>query len=154
MDYWHSWMLSQEFQVSEHQKGNAMGDFWGIASSAADIRASFDATKDTIRFDPAAAPMVVGRGGRMYCQASANYELPNGQWNELELLNVNGQSIHLVNGHVVLAVNNSRYLVNGQPQPLTHGKIQLQSEAAEVFYKGILIRPLKAMPAQYAKYFK
>ena len=154
VDYWHSWMLSQEFQVSEHEKGNAMGDFWGIANSAGNIRATFNATKDTIRFNPAAAPMVVGRGGRLFCQAAANYERPNGQWNELELISVNGQSVHLVNGHVVLAVNNSRYLANGQPQPLTHGKIQLQSEAAEVFYKSILLKPLKAMPAQYARYFK
>jgi hypothetical protein len=154
VDYWHSWMLSQEFQVSEHEKGNAMGDFWGIASSAGDIRAAFNSTKDTIKFNPMAAPMVVGRGGRMFCQAAANYELPNGQWNELELINVNGQSVHLVNGHVVMVVNNSRFIANGQPQPLTHGKIQLQSEAAEVFYKGILIKPLKAMPAEYARYFK
>jgi hypothetical protein len=154
VDYWHSWMLSQEFQVSEHEKGNAMGDFWGIASSAGDIRAAANATNDTVRFDPAAPQMVVGRGGRMFCQAAANYELPNGQWNELELINVNGQSVHLVNGHVVLAVDNSRFIANGQPQPLTNGKIQLQSEAAEVFYKGIFIKPLKTMPAQYTKYFK
>ena len=56
--------------------------------------------------------------------------------------------------YVVLAAANSGYLVDGQRQPLTSGKIQLQSEAAEVFYKGIMIKPLAAMPAQYAKYFK
>ncbi|PJJ60028.1 3-keto-disaccharide hydrolase [Hymenobacter chitinivorans] len=154
VDYWHSWMLSQEFQVSEHQKGNAMGDFWCIANSAADIRASFDATKDTLKFNPAAAPVTMGKGGKGFCQAAANYELPNGQWNELELINVNGKSIHLVNGHVVLAVDNSSFVVNGQRQPLTHGKIQLQSEAAEVYYKSIMIKPLDAMPKQYAQYFK
>ena len=52
-----------------------------------------------------------------------------------------------------MAVNNSGFVKDGQRQPLTHGKIQLQSEAAEVFYKGIMIKPLAAMPAQYAKYF-
>jgi len=51
-------------------------------------------------------------------------------------------------------VDNSRYVANGQPQPLTHGKIQLQSEAAEVFYKGILIKPIDSMPTEYAQYFK
>jgi hypothetical protein len=50
-------------------------------------------------------------------------------------------------------VGNSAYVVNGQRKPLTTGKIQLQSEAAEVFYKGIMIRPLATMPAQYAQYF-
>jgi hypothetical protein len=154
VDYWRSWMLSQEFQVSEYQKGNAMGDFWCIANSTADITAAYNPTKDTLRYNPSATPVTMGRGGPGFCQAAANYEVPTGQWNELELINVNGQSVHIVNGHVVLAVNNSSALMNGQRQPLTYGKIQLQSEAAEVFYKDILIKPLDAMPAQYAKYFK
>lgn len=154
VDYWRSWMLSQEFQVSEYQKGNAMGDFWCIANSTADIRAAYNKTNDTLRYNPAAAPVTMGQGGRNFCQAAANYEVPNGQWNELELINVDGQSVHIVNGYVVLALRNSAALVNGQRQPLTHGKIQLQSEAAEVFYKDILIKPLDAMPIQYAQYFK
>ena len=154
VDYWHSWMLGQEFQVSEHQKGNAMGDYWCIANSSADVHAAYNVTKDTLKYNQAAALVKMGHGGPGFCQAAANYELPNGQWNELELINVDGKSVHIVNGHVVLTVNNSGYVVNGQHQPLTHGKIQLQSEAAEVFYKSILIKPIDAMPAQYAVYFK
>lgn len=154
VDYWRSWMLAQEFQVSEHQKGNAMGDFWCIANSAADIKAAYVPTQDTLRFSPAAPAVSMGSAGRSFCQAAANYERPNGEWNELELISVNGQSVHIVNGHVVMALNNSSYMAGGQRQPLTHGKIQLQSEAAEVFYKGIMIKPLAAMPAQYAPYFK
>jgi hypothetical protein len=96
----------------------------------------------------------MGKEGRNFCQAAANYESPSGEWTELELINVNGQSVHLVNGHVVLALDKSGFTAaNGERQPLTHGKIQLQSEAAEVFYKDILIKPLAAMPAEYAKYF-
>ncbi|WP_210513577.1 3-keto-disaccharide hydrolase [Hymenobacter terricola] len=150
VDYWHSWMLSQEFQVSEYQKGNSMGDYWCIANSAADITAR--RTQDTLRFDPAAPTVKLGGGTAYFCYA-ASPERPNSEWTELELINVNGQSLHLVNGQVVMAVNNSSYVKDGQRQPLTHGKIQLQSEAAEVFYKGIVIKPLAAMPAQYARYF-
>jgi hypothetical protein len=154
VDYWHSWMLSQEFQVSEYERGNAMGDFWCIANSTADIRAAYNPTKDTLKFSPGAAPVTMGNGRSGFCQASANYESPAGQWTELELIHVNGQSVHIVNGHVVMALDNSGFMANGQRQPLTHGKIQLQSEAAEVYYKGIMIKPLTAMPAQYASYFK
>jgi len=155
VDYWHSWMLSQEFQVSEVDQANAMGDFWCIANSSADIRAQYNATKDTLKFSPAATTLMrMGNGRNGFCQASARYQPAADGWTELELLNVNGQSIHLVNGHVVMAVGNSGYVANGQRQPLTTGKIQLQSEAAEVFYKDIKIRPLAAMPAQYAQYFK
>jgi hypothetical protein len=153
VDYWHSWMLSQEFQVSEFEKGNAMGDFWCIANSTADITAAQNETKDGMKYNPDAAPVTFGRGGPGFCQASANYGVPAGQWDELELIHVNGKSVHIVNGRVVLAVNNSGYSEDGQRLPLTHGKIQLQSEAAEVYYKGIMIQPLDAMPAEYAKYF-
>ena len=151
VDYWHSWMLAQEFQVSEQQRGNAMGDYWCIAGSVADIRAARQ--RDTLQFDPAAAPVKMGNGGPYFCQATGSQETPGNGWTELELLNVNGQSLHLVNGRVVLALTNSGFMKDGQRQPLTHGKIQLQSEAAEVFYKDIQIRPLAALPAQYARYF-
>jgi hypothetical protein len=154
VDYWRSWKLSQEFQVSEYQQGNAMGDYWCIANSAADITAKFSAAKDTLRYNPSAPPVAMGSGGPHFCYASANYEVPNGQWNELELLNVNGKSVHIVNGHVVMALANSSYTVDGKRLPLTHGQIQLQSEAAEVFYKDILIKPLAAIPAEYNQYFK
>jgi hypothetical protein len=36
---------------------------------------------------------------------------------------------------------------------LTSGKIQLQSEAAEVFYRNIYIKPITAMPKAYEKLF-
>ncbi|RZK41229.1 MAG: DUF1080 domain-containing protein [Hymenobacter sp.] len=154
VDYWHSWMLAQEFQVSEVEKDNAMGDYWCIGSSVADIRAARPQPRDTIRYNPAAAPVHMGNGGPFWCRAAASYPPAADGWTELELLSVNGQSLHLVNGHVVLALSNSGHMKDGQRQPLTHGKIQLQSEAAEVFYKDIQIRPLAAMPAQYAHYFK
>lgn len=154
VDYWHSWMLSQEFQVSEVDNANAMGDFWCIANSSADIRAQYNATKDTLKFNPTAPAVRMGNGRTGFCQASARLQPAADGWTELELLHVNGQSIHLVNGQVVMAVGNSAFVANGQRQPLTTGKIQLQSEAAEVFYKDIKIRPLASLPAQYAQYFK
>jgi len=41
---------------------------------------------------------------------------------------------NIVNGHVVMILRNSRYVEDGKIIPMTRGKIQLQSEAAEVFY--------------------
>ncbi|NJO00915.1 MAG: hypothetical protein HC880_03790 [Bacteroidia bacterium] len=35
VDYWRSWMLSQECQIMEGH----MGDYWSIANSAIDVRA-------------------------------------------------------------------------------------------------------------------
>jgi hypothetical protein len=53
-----------------------------------------------------------------------------------------------------MALSNSRYKDGDVIRPLTHGKIQLQSESAEVYYKDIQIQQITSMPAQYAAYFK
>jgi hypothetical protein len=53
-----------------------------------------------------------------------------------------------------MILNNSRYVVNGKTVPMIKGKILIQSEAAEVFYKEIKIRELSSLPAEYDQYFK
>jgi hypothetical protein len=40
---------------------------------------------------------------------------------------------------------------NGKELPLTKGKIQIQSEGAEVFYKGIKIQSIDKLPAELLK---
>jgi hypothetical protein len=42
---------------------------------------------------------------------------------------------------------------DGQSFPLIKGKIQLQSEAAEVYYKDIMIRNITSLPERYSTYF-
>jgi len=42
-------------------------------------------------------------------------------------------------------------LDNGQVIPLTKGKIQLQSEGAELFYKDIKIQAIEKLPAVYLR---
>ena len=37
---------------------------------------------------------------------------------------------------------------------MTGGKLQIQSEAAEVFYRDIEIRAIPAMPREYQQYFE
>lgn len=44
--------------------------------------------------------------------------------------------------------NNTGKVENGQVIPLTSGKIQLQSEGAELFVKSIQIKPIKEIPAE------
>ena len=53
-----------------------------------------------------------------------------------------------------MALSGSRYKEGDVFKPLTHGRIQLQSESAEVYYKDIEIQQIADIPAEYAKYFK
>lgn len=149
-EYWRSWMLSQEFQIMEGH----MGDFWCQANSAIDIR-SFQSEGVMNRVADEKQPFgAFGKGNDYYCMRSANYESPAGQWTTLELICFEGKSLHIVNGHVVMVLKDSRYTKpDGQDVPMRRGRIQLQSEAAEVFYRDIRIKPLDAMPKAYAALF-
>ena len=85
---------------------------------------------------------------------SADYESPKGEWTELELICFGDKSLHIVNGHVVMILRNSRYIDNGHSVTLNKGRIQLQSEAAEVFYKDIMIRNITSIPKEYSSWFE
>jgi hypothetical protein len=152
VDYWRSWMLSQEFQIMQGH----MGDFWPQANSAIDIRA-FPREGNMSPVASEKQPFLPFGGGSPnggFCMRSADYESPNGEWTEIELIAVGDKSLHIVNGKVVMVLRNSRYMANGKAIPLTKGRLQIQSEAAEVFYKEIAIRKLSGMPKEYATYFE
>ncbi len=150
-DYWRSWMLSQEFQIMEE----SFGDYWSQMTSMIDIQASRPQGSENFRYDPYGTRISFGfnTGNPGYCQRSSDYENPAGEWNSVELICFEGRSLHIVNGHVVMALSNSRYLDGNVTRPLIKGKIQLQSEAAEVFYKDIMIRELKTLPPEFNSYF-
>jgi hypothetical protein len=149
VEYFRTWMLSQEFQVVE----NSSGDYWSQANSQADAKAVKDSSykfSTTGKWTPLGG--ATGNGG--FCEAGKKMDKPIGEWNEIELITYGDKSLHIVNGQVVMALKNSRYKYGDVIKPLTHGKLQLQSEAAEVYYKDIMIKPIKGIPAEYAKYFE
>ena len=75
-------------------------------------------------------------------------EKPLGEWNTVDLYCVGRTSVHVVNGQVVMVNNNTGKVENGQIVPLTSGKIQLQSEGAELFVKTIQVKPIKEIPKE------
>jgi hypothetical protein len=61
--------------------------------------------------------------------------------------------VHIVNGKVVMALKNAR-TTGEKPEPMTEGTIQIQSEAAEVFFREIAIRQIDGMPKEYLSFFQ
>ena len=150
-EYWRTWMQSQEFQIMEGH----MGDYWSQANSAIDIKAFIPEGMMNSVADENQPFIPFGKDGESgFCLHSANYEKGPGEWNTVELICYNGNSLHIVNGHVVMILRNSRSVVDGNTIPMIEGKIQLQSEAAEVFYKDIKIQTLESLPSEYDKYFQ
>jgi hypothetical protein len=65
---------------------------------------------------------------------TANFENPGQEWNTIEVICIDNKSEHYVNGHLVNQAENFN---------VTEGRILLQLEYAEVFYKTVELLPLK-----------
>jgi len=147
--FWNCWMQSQEFQIQEED----CGDYYTIAGTGADIKAikkeNPDSAWDIFIYNPDSAykQFKTGEDGR--CRKSVNYGKLEG-WNQIDLVCLGDKAYHIVNGNIVLVLEKSvTYGIDDIAKPLTKGKIQLQSEGAEVYYKNIKIRLVSEMPAQF-----
>jgi hypothetical protein len=104
------WPQSIECQIQEGD----VGDFWLLGYSTIQVDGQQNAPT---------------RYTRMAKKNDA--EKPNGEWNTVEVISFNGKCVHIVNGMVV------NY---GENSSLTEGRILLQSEFAEIFYRNVSIR--------------
>ncbi len=145
---WGFWMQSQEFQL---QEGDC-GDYWGCAGAMFDIPAKklgekdwiYDPTGEILTFQDATS---VGR----HCIRKTDAEKPYGQWNTIDLYCFSGTAVHVVNGKVVMVLYNSSRKGASDMELLTAGKIQLQSEGSEVFYRNIRFLPIEGIPIELLK---
>lgn len=143
-----AWMRSQEFQI---QEGDC-GDYWGVAGGMEDIPAIKKSDSEYV-YNPAgqvynfSATSKVGRR----CIKNGDAEKPSGEWNVLDLYCQGDTSVHVINGKVMMVLYHSQQSDNGKISSLKKGKLQIQSEGAEVFYKQIKIKPLHAIPPDFLK---
>ncbi|MEO6001277.1 MAG: DUF1080 domain-containing protein [Chitinophagaceae bacterium] len=108
----HVWPRSIEFQI---QEGDC-GDFWLVDSTSLTVKGK--------RYLPTKNQQVV---------KFADNEKPSGQWNTVEVIANNGKCTHIINGVVVN---------EGEDANVREGKIALQSEGAEIYYRNIRIEKL------------
>ncbi|NMH87373.1 3-keto-disaccharide hydrolase [Flavivirga algicola] len=142
--FWKTWKTSMEYQVQETD----MGDFITISGNTTTPKVS--------------GPQVEIRGKQgekrgMYNPNSDTYldkigyinaykepDAPHGEWNHLEIYVVGNDAVHLVNNEIVMVVENAINPESGKP--LTKGQIQIQSEAAECYYKELTLTGIKKFP--------
>jgi hypothetical protein len=71
-----------------------------------------------------------------------------GEWNTVDLYCFDRTSVHVVNGEVLLVNYNSGRYEDGAVQPLSSGRLQIQSEGAELYLRNIRMRPIAEIPAE------
>ena len=106
------WPRSVECQV---QEGDC-GDFWLIDSVTAIV--------DGVQQGPTRNTRVTKK---------KDGEKPTGEWNQVEIIARDGKCTHIINGVVVNEAENVS---------LRYGRILIQSEGAEIYYRKIDIREL------------
>lgn len=143
-----NWMRSHEFQVEEGD----CGDYWACAGAVADVKAkqntdstyTYDETGNLVTFSTKSP-----KGRR--CIKFPDNEKPSGEWNTIDLYNYAGTSVHMMNGVVNMILRNSRQIDGDRETPLTKGKIQIQSEGSEIFYRNIKITSIDKIPDNILK---
>ncbi len=137
------WMSSHEFQLCTGK----MGDSYCMGKSYFEIPAVKSDDGKSYTYSPTGEKTTFGQGQTApIAGKSADYENPKGEWNVIDLYCLGRTSVHVVNGKVNMINYNSGKIENGEVQPLTKGKIQIQSEGGELFVKTLGIEPIKAIP--------
>ncbi|WP_235033453.1 3-keto-disaccharide hydrolase [Rubripirellula obstinata] len=127
--FWEVWKSSVEYQVQETD----LGDLYPLGGTSAEVRATDG------KYDPESEQFA--RRGMI--KAGSEPDAPHGQWNRLEVYTLGTTSVHVANDVVVMVLENLK--IRGKP--LSRGQIQIQSEAAECYYKDMKIRSISDFPA-------
>jgi len=145
-----TWARSVELQIQEGD----VGDLYAVGSAiAVRSKARPGVTPAIYDYDPAGEWFYFsqshGSSGR--CVKQPDNEKPTGEWNTVELVAFHDDSIHIVNGKVVMRLHGPQRIDTNLPTLVTSGPIILQSEGAEVYYRDIQVRPITAIPAEFAE---
>ncbi|KMT67102.1 hypothetical protein XM47_00300 [Catenovulum maritimum] len=144
--FWHTWKACLEYQIQESD----VGDYLGLKGPKGQYRGFMveKGNKPDKRdnglyyYDPNSDNIITGA---RYTNAYIENEMPLGNWNTVELYAVGDEAVHIVNGEVVMFVEN---LQDKHGKPLTKGQVQFQSEAAEIYYKDMKIRTVTQLPPE------
>ncbi|MEO7796304.1 MAG: DUF1080 domain-containing protein [Opitutaceae bacterium] len=142
--FWNVWMRSVEFQIEQ----NNFGDLYCLVGTTARMPGQL---RDKFwTFQPGGEVVAVGAPPSSKFplgKRSENFERPEG-WNMVDLYALGDRAIYLVNGRVVNALLDIALIDDGVSRPLTRGKLQLQSEGAEIFYRRVRIQPITSIPRE------
>lgn len=138
--FWNVWKRSLECQIQERD----VGDFYALAGTEADIPGVVRKGSKRPTYQPGAELKSVSGSA----QHGPSEEMPHGEWNTVEIYTIGDRMVHVVNGTINMVLLNTRQKTNQGPAPLTKGQIQIQSEAAEIYYRDVKIRPITEFPEE------
>ena len=152
------WPKSVECQVQEGDTGDIFTVFTRVTTTVDPKSTNLvsevgtNSTTGVVKTNQMSKPIFkdTAAGGVPYVQGVSggirrvmkNPENEKNGWNTVEVIVRGDSSTHIVNGKVNNKILRLEHMVDNQWVPLTKGKILLQQEGAEVFYRNIEIKML------------
>lgn len=138
-----NWMPNIEFQMGHTN----VGDTRINSNTTCETEIKRDEENNEYIYLPGGELITFGQFvNRRTVRKSADNENPVRMWNTLELYCLGRTAVHVVNGMTVMVNTNTGIFVEGDILPLTSGRIQIQSEGAELFVRNIDIRSITEIP--------
>ena len=127
------WPQGVEYQIQEGDTG----DFWLLSGTTLETTVR-SPDEEEPRYRQFGKPFTSEPGSYIRIVKDGTFNSEKG-WNTVDLIVRGDTATHMINGHV----NNRAHKLFGKDgDPLSDGKILLEVEGAEVFYRNIQIRPL------------
>ncbi len=150
---WGTWSRAVEFEIMT-----------GSVGMVVPVGAGLHVTSTVANDDSLIAPKLAYMAGapeNTVVGNSVNWNIANataadkaeGEWNTLDLYVVGNHAVHVVNGVPVMEVwDICDPDASGACVPLTHGRIQLQSEGAETLFRDMTLEPIDHLPKIVVKH--
>lgn len=131
--FWNVWKSCLESQIQEGD----FGDLFTLAGTKATVKVN-----EYGRWDPENGKEGT-KGKRLY-----DTESVHGAWTRVDIYVLGDKAVHVTNGKVTLALKDA---LTHDGKKLDRGQLQIQSEGAEAYVKGMYIRPIKKFPREIKK---
>ncbi|MHB0754499.1 3-keto-disaccharide hydrolase [Polaribacter sp. M15] len=130
------WPNSVECQIQEGDTGDVWAINTQVSSKVNSVIRNYSKKGDTITRGG------YGKGKFNRFHRGYDWEKPHGQWNFLEIEVIEDNALFKLNGKVVNeAINMKRWDTELKKMiPLIEGKILLQAEGAELYYKNVFLK--------------
>jgi hypothetical protein len=138
------WPRSLQYQIQQTDVGDLLGLYGVQMDSWIDPKTRYQKESTYMAPDSGGVPRVLGGEGIGYQKRlPGDFEVDG--WNTAEVIARGDSTIHILNGNVVNQAKNIRLVDPKDPTktaPVTRGRIALEIEAAEIFFRNVEIKIL------------
>jgi hypothetical protein len=142
------WPRGLQYQIEQTNVGDLIALHGVQLDTTIDPKTRSEKMPTFLEGEQGGETYVLGGQGIAYLRHRAG-ELERDGWNTAEIIARGDTTTHILNGRVVSKGTGVR-LVDpdrpGAPRPVTRGRIALEIEAAELYFRNVELRPLEEVP--------